>query len=283
MDLDYWGFRRCPFERSYAADRFFFSPIHEEAFARVLFLVEEFRRTGMLIGPAGTGKTFVLKLLQQRAERMGRLAIRCDATGSQGDELIAQIAIGCFVPCDAHASLAQLWGGLRDRFAALTLIQQPVVIIVDHYDSVDPSCHQSLRRLRHLADSMGLKLTIIVGTSDKSMLTALQDTVELRIDLASWTVEETSRFIHSTISEAGVSVSLFTDDAVSSIYQYSGGIPARIVTLCNLVLLAAMDQDQKLVTSELVEAVTHEMHATTHNSRLARDASANGASMMLHV
>ena len=75
MDLAYWGFRRWPFERTFAPDRFFASPVHEEALARLLFLVEEFRRTGIVIGPAGTGKTYLLKQLQQRAERLGRLTV----------------------------------------------------------------------------------------------------------------------------------------------------------------------------------------------------------------
>ena len=56
MDLSYWGFQRWPFDRTFAQDRFYSSPIHEEAFARLLFLVEEFRRSGLLTGPAGTGR-----------------------------------------------------------------------------------------------------------------------------------------------------------------------------------------------------------------------------------
>ena len=75
---------------------------------------------------------------------LGRLTVRCEALGVDGHELISQVAIGCHVPCDPDASPARIWSGLRARFAALTLIQQPLVIIIDHFDQIDVSCQQTV-------------------------------------------------------------------------------------------------------------------------------------------
>jgi type II secretory pathway predicted ATPase ExeA len=269
MDLDFWGFRRWPFERSFAADRFFSSPIHEEAMARLLFLVEEFRRTGIVIGAAGTGKTYLLKLFQQRSERSGRLTVRCDATGLDGHELVGQVANGCLAACDSDASSARIWNALQARFAALALIQQPVVMIFDHFDLVEFSCQQSVCRLRQLADAIGLKLTIILATSNRVISSALQDLIELRIDLVPWTIAETKEFITTAIAQTGVSHEIFTDGAIHSIHDFTGGVPANIVSLCNLSLYAAMGGDEQIVTRELIEAAVGEMPARTGN-RLGR-------------
>ena len=259
MDLAYWGFRRWPFERSLTADRFFASPLHEEAMARLLFLVEQSRRTGIMIGPAGTGKTYLLKLLQQRAERLGRITVRADATGMDGHELISEIAVGCHVPCEPDATSARIWNGIHQRFAALAVIQQPLVMTIDHFDSVDFRCQQMVSRLRQLADTLGLKLTIILAIRNPILPAAVQEIVELRMDIGPWDVGDTAQFIHWSIEKAGSQNRIFTDEAVDLVYQFTIGVPAGIVTLCNLALLAASARDEKRVSRKIVEAAHREL------------------------
>ncbi len=259
MDLAYWGFRHWPFERTFAADRFFLTPNHEEALARLLFLVEEFRQTGIVMGPTGSGKTFLLKRLQQRAERLGRQVVCSEATGLDGYELISQIAFGCHVPCDPDASAAKIWSCLNAKFAALTLVRQPLVILIDHFDLVEFSCQQTVCRLRQLADSCGLKLTVILATRDRIIPAALLDIVELKIDLVPWSSAEMAQFITTSIALAGSSEILFTDEALRSLHVLTKGIPTNVVALCNLTLLAAMGAEEKLITSELVQAAADEL------------------------
>ena len=259
MDLGFWGFRHWPFDRSFSSDRFFASQQHDEAMARMLFLVEESRRCGILVGPSGTGKTFLLKLLQQRSERLGRLTVRCEATGMEGEEFIGQIAVGCNASVDPNATTARVWSGLRARFAALAVIRQPLVILIDHFDQVEFRCQQAVWRLNQLADAVGLKLTVVLATRDRTFPAVLQDLVELRIDIAPWTAAETARFIESAIERAGCDVTLFTDDALTSIHEVTNGVPARIVSLSSHSLLAAQGQDQMLVTREFVEAAASEL------------------------
>lgn len=263
MDLAYWGFRRWPFERLLTSDRFFASPLHDEAMSRLLFLVEECRRTGFMAGPGGTGKTYLLKLLQQRAERLGRLTIRADATGLDGHELISEIASGCHVPCDPDATSARIWNGIHQRFAALAVIQQPVVLTIDHFDLVDFRCQQAVARLRQLADAIGMKLTIILASRNPLIPSTIQDIVELRIDIGPWAATETARFVQWSIEKAGSSANLFTDDALDSIHGITNGIPSGILTLCNLALLAAQARDEKRVSSDIVEAAHQELMASS--------------------
>ncbi len=263
MDLAYWGFRHWPFERSYAMDRFFASSLHDEASARLMFLVEEYRRSGIVMGPAGTGKTFLLRRMQERANRLGRITVRCDATGMTGQELAGQIATGCRVPCDADATNARIWSGLNSRFAALAVVQQPIVVMIDHFDMVEFSCQQVVCRLHQLADSVGAKLTVVIATRHRTVPAALQDVIELRIEIAPWTLLECSRFIKTSVVQAGSSESLFADEAIDSLYNLSKGVPANLVTLCHLSLLAAMGQEETRVTQAIVEAVSSEVAPRT--------------------
>ena len=259
MDLGFWDFRHWPFDRSFSAERFFASQQHDEAMARMLFLVEESRRCGIIVGPSGTGKTYLLKLLQQRSERLGRLTVRCEATGIEGEEFIGQIAVGCNAAVDPNATSARIWNGLRARFAALAVIRQPLVILIDHFDQVEFRCQQAVWRLNQLADAVGLKLTVVLATRDRTFPAVLQDLVELRIDIAPWNLSETTQFINSAISHAGYLDNLFTDDALTAIHEVTNGVPARVVSLSSHSLLAARAQEQMLVTRECVEAAANEL------------------------
>ena len=259
MDLGFWGFRHWPFDRSFSAERFFASQQHDEAMARMLFLVEETRRCGIIVGPSGTGKTYLLKLLQQRSDRLGRLTVRCEATGIEGEEFVGQIAVGCNAAMDSHATSARIWSGLKARFAALAVIRQPMVILIDHFDQVEFRCQQAVWRLNQLADAVGLKLTVVLATRDRTFPAVLQDLVELRIDIAPWSAAETSRFITTAVEHAGCREILFADDAIRAIHEATNGVPARVVSLASHSLLAARGQDQLLVTRACVEAAVHEL------------------------
>ena len=259
MNLANWGFRHWPFDRTFAADRFFSGSLHDEAMARLLFLVEESRRCGILSGPAGTGKTFLLKLVQQRAERMGRMTVRCEATGLNGQELIGQIATGCQIPCDADATPARIWNQLQTCFAGLALIRQPLVVVVDHFDATDFTCQQAIRRLYQLSDTVGLKLTILLATREQIAFTGLQDIVELRIATSPWAMAETSNFIRIAVERAGCMQNLFTDEAVAFIHEATRGIPWSVTSICHLCLLAAQVHDAPIVTRQIVEATAREL------------------------
>jgi type II secretory pathway predicted ATPase ExeA len=259
MNLAFWGFRRWPFERSLAMDRFFPSASHEEALSRMLFLVEESRRVGVVAGPAGTGKTLLLKVLQQLAERMGRLTVRTDATGFDRHELISEIAAGCHVDCELDTTVSRIWNGLHKRFTGLSIIQQPVVIVIDHLDMADSSCLTIVCRLCQLADSLGVNLTIVLATREPLIPAELQELVDLRIEIAAWDQRETAEFIHDCVNQSGYQHPLFTDDAIACIHDATDGIPAMIVSLCNLALLAAQGRDSRLVTHQIAEAAYREL------------------------
>lgn len=259
MDSTNWGLRYWPFERTYAADRYFSSSSHEEALARLLFLVEEPGRTGILQGGAGTGKTFLLKLLQQKAARLGRLTVRCDATGLEGTDLALQIALACHVPCGIDTTSGRIWSGLQARFAALAVVQQPLVIIIDHFDQVDVSCQQAVVRLRQIAESAGTKLTLLLATRSLTSLPVVQEIVDLRIELAPLSIEEIAQFLTTITTKCGAPDISFTDDALAAVHRLTGGVFTSIVTLCNLALLGALSEGDTTITRQFVEAASTEM------------------------
>ena len=72
MYASHWGLQESPFRNYTNPQRFYQSPTHEEALARLHFLVEEHRRLGLLLGPGGSGKSFLLEVFAAQLRRGGR-------------------------------------------------------------------------------------------------------------------------------------------------------------------------------------------------------------------
>ena len=71
MYPSHWGLQASPFRGCLDARSFYQSPTHDEALARLFFLVEQRRRLGLLMGPAGSGKSLLLEVLAQQLRRAG--------------------------------------------------------------------------------------------------------------------------------------------------------------------------------------------------------------------
>ncbi|HEY4759151.1 MAG TPA: hypothetical protein VIH42_01085, partial [Thermoguttaceae bacterium] len=61
MYQSHWGLRESPFRGGLVMQLLQRSPTHEEALARLHFLVDNQRRLGLLMGPSGSGKSLVLE------------------------------------------------------------------------------------------------------------------------------------------------------------------------------------------------------------------------------
>ena len=72
MYQSHWGLRESPFRNCLDPQSFYQSPTHEEALARLHFLVEQHRRLGLLLGPAGSGKSLLLEVFAAATRRRGR-------------------------------------------------------------------------------------------------------------------------------------------------------------------------------------------------------------------
>ena len=88
MYARHWGLVDIPFQSTVDRRWFYEGPSHEEALARLLFLVEQHRRLGLLIGAAGTGKTMLLSVLQRSAAQAQTEVVDVNVAGRSGNEVV---------------------------------------------------------------------------------------------------------------------------------------------------------------------------------------------------
>lgn len=259
MDLAYWGFSHWPFQRQQAIDRFYRGESHDEALARLLFVIDERRRCGVLIGPAGTGKTRLLRRAASYARRLGQWCIEVNATGSQGDELAWQVGEEMQIDRSVNASATHLWSQIRQELINHAMVGQDVAVVIDDINFADTGSTQVLRRLISLGESADANLTLIVSSRNPIRSSDLWNDVELVGELSGWSLEETSRFVKESLAIAGAQAEIFTADALLLVQDLSQGIPSEVVRICELAMLAALNDDRHDVDSDLITSAITEL------------------------
>ena len=92
MYQSYWGLGQAPFRGNLDPRFFHQGPTHEEALARLQFLVEEHRTLGLLLGEAGTGKSLILEILARSLGRVGRQSAKLSLAGLDPHGFLWQLA-----------------------------------------------------------------------------------------------------------------------------------------------------------------------------------------------
>ena len=253
----YWGLQRTPFSDEAARQSLATSPGHNEALARLDFLVESRSRLGLLLGPSGSGKSLVLAELARRTERKGAAVVLVRSAAAEASQLRSQLAIG--LGLQVAPAAADAWTPIADRLAELQLEGVAALILVDDLDRAASDGRTIVEQLLSLAET---PLTIVVTSRPQSahkIGPRLLEQAALRIDLAPWNEDETRTYLQASLTQAGRQQPAFDDSAVRRLFELSGGAPRKVNQLAQLALLAGAGQNLLQVDAETIEAVEEEL------------------------
>ena len=262
MYEEHWGLSETPFSSDLDPKAFFESHVHEEALARLYYLVEQRRRLGLLLGTHGSGKSLLLEVLYQQMKRAGRPVARLRLVGVSAEEFPWLLAREMGVEHRPNDSLTSLWRSISDSIAENRFQQWGTTILLDDVDDVDPQLRSAITRLVQLDPSRQTQLTVILAASLEraaSLGPRLLELSELRIDLDSWDEEDTADYLVTALRRAGREEPAFSAAAVSRLHQLSGGIPRRVRQLADWALMAGAGQQQEQIDAVTVETVYEEL------------------------
>jgi general secretion pathway protein A len=262
MYQTYWGLRESPFRGCFAAEFFYQSPTHEEALARLQFLVDQRRRMGLLIGPAGSGKSLLLEMFAMQLRRNGRPVAWLSLLGLEPDEFLWQLATAWRLNPAPAASVGVLWRLVTDRLAEFRCQQLDTVVLLDDADQADHRVLTHVTRLARYDASPEMRLTLVLAGQPEGVrkLDAhLLDLVELRIDVEPWDKTDTQEFVAESLARAGRKSPLFAEPAVAKLHELAHGIPRRISQLADLALLAGAGQNLQQIDANVVESAYQEL------------------------
>lgn len=257
----YWGLRTRPFRLGGSED-YVSSPIHDEALARLHYLVEANHRLGLLLGAPASGKSLVLEVAAQQWRAVGATAATVNLVARDTRETLWALASGWGLDLDPAVSQFDLWRAISDRLAEGRWQQTPVLALLDDADRASNDVLDAILRLAHCEPSGDSRLTVVVSSqTDRfgELGRRLLGLVELRIDLTAWDLTDTHNYLTHCLARAGRPQSVFGEDAVMRIHELSEGAVGRIARLAELSLLAAAGQQLSLVDSHTVETVYDEL------------------------
>ena len=133
-----------------------------------------------------------------------------------------------------------------------------VLLIVDEAQNLSHRVLEEVRMLSGIETTKEKALRIILAGQpelneklNSPELVQLTQRVRLRFHLTALTKAETAAYIDHRLEVAGSQGRrIFADDTYRSIYQYTGGVPRLINTLCDTAMMAAFGHDQDIVTVE---------------------------------
>ena len=245
-----------PFAEASTADMYFPGEMHEEALARMLYLVEEGERCGLLTGSAGTGKSTVLIRLHQQLRRTGWKSCRIDLAGVDHATLLHRLAVELGANPSSDAEPHETWDQLELILASAARVQQPWVILFDHADRLRPGALSLLEQLLHSVHARGMVMLFAARHEGRTpLLNTLSEHTGLRIELPTLSAEETQWYIEYSIERGIASSTEFTRDATQRIAHITGGVPRQINRLCRAVMLAAKADQRREIDAELVLSI----------------------------
>jgi type II secretory pathway predicted ATPase ExeA len=248
----HYGFTRMPFGRDLAPGQLFAARAHQEAVARLRWLIDQ-HAIGVLTGEVGAGKTVAARATTATldASRFTVVYLANPLVGARGLHHHLVLALGGeprFHRPALIAQTAQLLAVEHDER------RKQVVVIVDEAHLVDTEQLEQLRLLTNSdMDSRSPLTLILLGQPTLrrrlklGQFAALDQRIGLRAHLDGLPLEETAAYLKHHLALAGRSDALFSDDAIATIHRAARGIPRAINNLAVQALVAAYADDKGIV------------------------------------
>ncbi|HEY4310723.1 MAG TPA: AAA family ATPase [Pirellulales bacterium] len=262
MYLAHWQLREAPYRNAIDPAYFFQSLTHDEALARLHFLVDGDHRGGLLLGDAGSGKSLLLEVLARQLRKIGVTVAKFSLLGLDKHELLANLAACWGLDVSPGEEAAVLWRLVLDTIAAQHIESQRNVVLLDDVDEATPEVLAQVLRLMQtdVATQPAATLILVARRARVAQLgDRLLELADLRVDLMPWNADDTQHYLEHGLARAGRLEQTFTPDAIALLAELSQGVPRNVVQLADLSLIAAAGQELSEVDAHTVHAVYHEL------------------------
>jgi len=153
-----------------------------------------------------------------------------------------------------------------------------VLLIVDEAQNLSTKVLEEVRMLSGIETHKEKVLRIILAgqpelkdTLESPALKQLLQRVRLRFHVGPLDLNDIREYIGHRMTVAGNEQSgVFSDDCFDVIYNYSGGIPRLVNTLCDTALLVAFADEKKSLTAADIMAAVNELDWKEHESDTGR-------------
>ncbi len=258
MYESYWGLTEAPFENTPDPRFLYLSKQHEEGLTRLFYVVKNRKGAGMMTGVFGCGKTLLARAVIRGLQKSGHRIAFIGNPRLDPLEMLRMILyeLGISNP-PLHKS--DVLYQLKEYFSNNTRDGKETAVVIDEAHVIqNPEVFEEIRLLLNFqSEEKFLVSLLLIGQPELrdqvDTNKAFAQRVAMRFHLEPLKEEETAEYILHRLSISGRKEPLFLKDAVSAIYEGSGGIPRRINQVCDMSLFTGFVRRADAVNRDVVE------------------------------
>ncbi len=263
----YYHLRDKPFQLNPDPRFFYGSRGHKRAFSYLEYGLSLGEGFIIITGDVGAGKTMLVKHLLKKLERGHYLVANLVSTQLDADDMLRSVSAAFGLDYE-HLSKAALLNNLQ-TFLRDTLRQgRRALLIVDEAQNLSAKAVEELRMLSNFQEGeKSLLQSFLLGqpefrdTLQSPEMQQLRQRVIASYHLGPMDRDETMGYILHRLKTVGWHGNpAFTEDAFDAIHAFSGGVPRRINTLCDRLLLFGFLEERNQFDARAVQEVIAARH-----------------------
>lgn len=260
MYCEFYGFREKPFTITPNPRFIFLSKNHREAFAHLLYGIDNHAGFIKLTGEVGTGKTTVLRTLFEQLDERGHRTALIFNPCLTAQELMRNINREFGIPCD-DLNISELLEELNRFLLRENSAGRTVVLVIDEAQNLDPQVLEQIRLISNLETKTDKLIQIILAGQPelgellgRTELRQLSQRITVSYHLTPMDVEDSKAYIEHRVEVAGDwRAALFTPQAFRQVYRFSGGVPRLINIICDRALLFGYLAESREISGRMVK------------------------------
>ena len=259
-----FGLKERPFTLTPNPDFIFLGKVHQEAFAHLLYGIDQKAGFIALTGEVGAGKTTVIRTL------LTRLTPETHATALILNPMLSSLGLlktinREFGISDSGEEPAELVETLNQFLLLQKAAHKTVVLVIDEAQDMEPVVLEQVRLLSNLETATEKLIQIIlVGQPEletllsRSELRQLNQRITVRYHLTPMEAADTRDYIAHRLRTAGGTPEMirFSNGAVQVIHRFAGGLPRLVNAVADRCLLIGYTTEiRQIETSQARQAI----------------------------
>ena len=255
-----FGLDRRPFSSVPQTDQYYPATTIESSRRTLDRAVQRAEGVGLVVGPAGTGKTLLCQMLAEQFRQSFQVALLWSGRLSTRRALLQAILF----------ELGQPYRGMDEGELRLALVDyvttnedcpDGIVLVVDEAHTLPLRLFEEIRLLTNLAkDNLPLIRLVMVGGPlleerfANPKLESFSQRIVARCYLEPLTRAETQQYIQRQLSQVGAGDEpVFSTEACRAVHQATDGVPRLVNQLCDHAMLLAFSNGQSRINTGCVE------------------------------
>ncbi|MGH8549505.1 MAG: XrtA/PEP-CTERM system-associated ATPase [Methylococcales bacterium] len=267
----FYKLRKKPFQLNPDPEFFFNSPVHKRALAYLRYGLAQGEGFIVVTGQPGTGKTMLVKALFQEIRHENVVAGLMVTTHVGADDTLRIIAATYGLSHDG--TKAALLQGLENFFRTKAREGKRILLVVDEAQNLPKESLEELRMLSNFEmNGRSLFQSFLLGQDEFRQLLQIETMEQVRqrvtatYHLRPFEENETKDYIYHRLTTAGwKNDPQITDEAYAEIHRFASGIPRRINSLCDRLLLYGFLEELHGIDRDAVKTVIDEIKEDAPN------------------